>query len=251
MNRKQEMTEQKKPLTAEEKEQKKSELLQALVSSVATLSAGYVGSLFGLTGTGVGTVFGAVASVAIGKIYLQGLEKGRHSASRIQDRITQRRPRPDAPTVRIVQRMPSSDTRYFQGYLTGPPPSAAPAPAPWYRKPKRLALAVGAPVVLAFAVFTVIELALGHPISGGDNGTTLSALVGQPTQVSRRPTTTEHTTERTTTPSWTPTTITSSTPTETTTESTPTDTSTTESAPTSTTTSPQTTSPTYGITISG
>jgi hypothetical protein len=142
---------------------------QLMATALAAITAAFLGSFIGITGTIVGAGIASVISSVASALYQKSLERTRH---RVRSTVSQvrTRTRVDRPTGTEPAGVEVSS------------PSAAPSAD---RKRLRWALVVGLTVlafVVGMGVVTGIELLRGGPISGGDNGTTVGGLLGQPTQ---------------------------------------------------------------------
>jgi hypothetical protein len=191
-------------------------LSQLIAAALAAITAAFLGSRLGVAGTVVGAGVASIVSTVAGALYQHSLDRTSHTVrSRVGPARTDDPAEPAAEDTVLVQ-----------------PPVAR-------RRRPRWVVAV-ALTVLAFVIgmgaVTGVELLKNGPLSGGDNGTTVGSLFGQPTQ--RTTSTTPPTPSTTTTPpTTTQPTTTAPTTTPTTTTAPPTSTTTTI-APPSLTTSP-------------
>jgi hypothetical protein len=188
-------------------------LSQLIAAALAAITAAFLGSRLGVAGTVVGAGVASIVSTVAGALYQHSLDR---TSRTVRSRVGPART--DDPAA--------EDTVLVQ------PPIAR------RRRPRWVVAA--ALTVLAFVIgmgaVTGVELLKNGPLSGGDNGTTVGSLFGQPTQ--RTTSTTPPTPSTTTTaPTTTQPATTAPTTTPTTTTAPPTSTTTT-TAPPSLTTSP-------------
>jgi hypothetical protein len=203
----------------EEKTERKPDikLSQLIAAALAAITAAFLGSRLGVAGTVIGAGVASIVSTVAGALYQHSLDRTGHS---VRSRVTQARTgqldNPADPVASTVE----------ETVLVRPPT------APRRRPRWGVAAALTALVfVIGMGAVTGVELLKNGPISGGDNGTTIGSLFGQPTQRST-----------TTPPPTTPSPSTTTTPPTTTAPPTTTPTTTTTTPPTSTTT-PTTTAP--------
>ncbi|HEY3606895.1 MAG TPA: hypothetical protein VGL06_05310 [Pseudonocardiaceae bacterium] len=192
-------------------------LSQLIATALAAITAAFLGSRLGTAGTVIGAGVASIVSTVAGALYQHSLDRTSRSVrSRVGPARTDDPAAPDA----------TDDTVSVPG-------------RPAARRPRWIvAVALTAlAFVIGMGAVTGVELLRNGPISGGDNGTTVGSLFGQPTR--RAPSTStppSTTTSSTTTPS---TTTTTAPPT-----TVPTTTPTTTTAPPTSTTAPTTTAPT-------
>jgi hypothetical protein len=190
-------------------------LSQLIATALAAITAAFLGSRLGTAGTVIGAGVASIVSTVAGALYQHSLDRTSRS---VRSRVGPARPDdPAAPDA-------TDDT----------------VPArPVARRPRWVvAVAVTAlAFVIGMGAVTGVELLKNGPISGGDNGTTVGSLFGQPTQRTTStwtpPPTTTRSTTTTTVP---PTTVPTTTPTTTTAPPTSTTTPTTTAPPLPTTT---------------
>lgn len=145
----------------------KSKTIQLIASSVAAVAAAFVGSRLGVAGTAIGAGLGSAVTMGVSSLTESGLSR---TSVKLKRRFeSENSEQEDAPTVLMRPVMTTRRTRF-----------------PW-----RWGLA-GAAVafVVGMGILTVIELGLGRPVSGGNEGTTLTGLVGAPTSHHTAPPTT-------------------------------------------------------------
>src|SRR5882724_6879578 len=178
-------------------------LSQLIAAALAAITAAFLGSRLGVAGTVIGAGVASIVSTVAGALYQHSLDRtSRTVLSRVGHARTD-----SAEDAELVQ----------------PPATRARRPR-WVVAVALTALAF----VIGMGAVTGVELLKNGPISGGDNGTTIGSLFGQPTQRST-----------TTPPATTPPPSTTTTPPTTTAP--PTTTPTTTPAPTTTTTPPTST----------
>lgn len=228
-------------------------LSRLAATALAAITAAFLGSSLGTAGTVIGAGVASLVSTVAAALYQQSLDR---TGNRVRSRVTQSRaPAPTSTAHTQADPAPIEPVPTESGPIESVPTESGPisltpiepAPtesAPIERTPRRLRVRTAAALtalafVVGMAVVTSYELLTHGPISGGDNGTTISSLFGQPT-ANHPPThpTTTPTQPSTTTPpptSQPPTTTpTPLTPTPTTTEPTPTTSPTTTAPPTTT-----------------
>jgi hypothetical protein len=192
-------------------------LSQLIAAALAAITAAFLGSRLGTAGTVIGAGVASLVSTVAGALYQHSLDR---TSRTVRSRVGHARP--DDPAVPAS----ADDTGLVQ-----PPVTRA-------RRPRWVVVVALTAVafVIGMGAVTGVELLKNGPISGGDNGTTVGSLFGQPTRSTSTapPTTTPSTTTTTTQPT---TTIPTTTPTTTTAPPTSTTTPTT-TAPPSLTTSP-------------
>jgi hypothetical protein len=193
-------------------------LSQLIATALAAITAAFLGSRLGTAGTIIGAGLASTVSTVAGALYQHSLDR---TSNRVRAKVT--KAKLDEPTDR--------------------PPATPRHRITWRTASMITVLAFG----IGMAAVTGVELLKHGPISGGDNGTTIGSLFGQPTDHPRShpPTTQPDPPTSTTAPTTTPTTTRP--PTTTTTPS-PT---TTTSPPTGTTTPPTTTTTTSGRLTAG
>lgn len=164
-------------------ETKTSKVPAIAATSLAGLTSALIGSFFGVAGTAVGLAIGSLISGLAAEYYERWIRKV-HTT--LHDRLIKKdSPAPSSRDVKITEKRKDGYTQYFTGVLLDEQPQEI--KKKWNLK---WALAI---MVVTFIVglssITLIEFAKGSPISGGNNGTTLSGLLGSPTQTKTRPTT--------------------------------------------------------------
>jgi hypothetical protein len=177
---------------------------QLLATALAAVTAAFLGSFIGTAGTIVGAGLASVVTTASGALYQHSLDRTRSRLRSKQD-----------PATQATQPM----------HPVSPPAT----PVRDTRRWRAAALLTTLAFVLGIGAVTGFELLKGGPISGGNNGTTVGSLFGQPT---------EHPTTSTTPP---PATSTTPAPTTSNAPATTTQPPTTTTAPPTTTTAPPTT----------
>lgn len=185
---------------ADKTEKKASKLPEIAATSLATLTSALVGSLFGIAGTMVGLAFGSLISGLATEIYKHWFTKAHDS---LKNRLTKKdaSAAPSPRDIRITERRADGYTGYFSGVLQEAPPKKTSQDF-LKRLNWKWAIAVTAiTFVVGFGSISLIEVAKGSPISGGNSGTTISGLLGNSTQTpttTHRPTETDTSTETTT-----------------------------------------------------
>jgi hypothetical protein len=199
-------------------------LSQLIATALAAITAAFLGSRLGVAGTVIGAGVASIVSTVAGALYQHSLDRtSRTVRSRVSQARTGELDNPAAPTSSTVE----------ETVLIRPPAAARRRPR-WGVAVALTALAF----VIGMGAVTGVELLKNGPISGGDNGTTIGSLFGQPTQRSTPtppPTTTPPPPTTTTAP---PTTSQTTAPTTTTAPPTSTTIPTTTTAPSSPTTQP-------------
>jgi hypothetical protein len=195
-------------------------LSQLIATALAAITAAFLGSRLGVAGTVIGAGVASIVSTVAGALYQHSLDR---TSSRVRSFRTGELDDPAAPTSSTVE-----ETVLIR------PPSAPRRRPRWGVAVALTALAF----VIGMGAVTGVELIKNGPISGGDNGTTIGSLFGQPTErvTSTPPTTTTPPPPTTTTVP--PTTSQTTTPTTTTPPPTSTTAPTTTTAPPSSTTQP-------------
>jgi hypothetical protein len=164
-------------------------LSQLIAAALAAITAAFLGSRLGVAGTVVGAGVASIVSTVAGALYQHSLDRTTHT---VRSRVGQAR----------------TDEPAAEGTVLVEPPVARPRRPRWV---VAVALTVLA-FVIGMGAVTGVELLKNGPISGGDNGTTVGSLFGQPTQRSTPPPTTTvtptTTAPTTTVPTTTPTTTT-------------------------------------------
>jgi hypothetical protein len=145
---------------------------QIVASSIGAIGAAYVGSRFGIAGTTLGAGVASVVAMGGSTLAQRSLERTHRT---LTSRLRQSSADPaDAPTERLRAEDLSRARTTPQ------------------RQPRRLTwkwAAIGAAGIFlgTLGVLTVLELGLGHPLSGGNEGTTLSGYLGHPTSHPQAP----------------------------------------------------------------
>jgi hypothetical protein len=148
---------------------------QLLATALASVTAAVLGSFIGTAGTIVGAGLASVITTGSGAIYQRSLDRTR---SRLRTNTSQARLAAQVTEpMRPVQR--GVATRTTQLIRPVGPPSK---PARGLRNWRSAALLTTLAFVLGIGAVTGFELLKGGPISGGDNGTTVGSLFGQPTE---------------------------------------------------------------------
>lgn len=159
---------------------------QLVATGLAAVTAAFLGSFIGTTGTVVGAGLASVVTSVSTTVYQRYLDRTR---TRVRTTVSQvRRVRPVTPSqqqrqppveemVRFTGELPALDTP------TQPlaPADRPPAPARRIRWPI-VAAVTALMFLLGIGTVTGVELLKGGPISGGDNGTSVGHLFGQPTE---------------------------------------------------------------------
>jgi hypothetical protein len=191
-------------------------LSQLIAAALAAITAAFLGSRLGVAGTVIGAGVASIVSTVAGALYQHSLDRTSRS---VRSRVTQAR------TGQLDNPADPVSSTVEETVLVRPPT------APRRRPRWGVAAALTALVfVIGMGAVTGVELLKNGPISGGDNGTTIGSLFGQPTLRSTTtppPTTAPSTTTTTTQP----------------TTTVPTTTPTTTTAPPTSTTTPTTTAP--------
>lgn len=148
--------------------------LEVAAGALAAVTGGFVGSRLGVTGTAIGAGIVSVISSIGAVVYEYSLERTSRS---VLSRLPASRRLPGWQTARAQ----GSDGA---GLPRQPPqPTRTPIRLPGTTR-RRAALVIGLPTslfALALAVVTGVEVLRGGPLSGGDSGTTVGSLFGQPT----------------------------------------------------------------------
>jgi hypothetical protein len=166
-------------------EENKSKVPQIVAGSLAVFTSALVGSLFGVAGTTVGLAFGSLVSGLAAEIYERPLTKAHNTLKSKLKKKDESAP-PSSHDVKITEKSKYGDTRFFTGVLIDEPPK------PHRKFNAQWAIIVAVlTFVIGFGSITIIEFAKGSPISGGNSGTTLSGLLGNPIKT-KPETTTEH-----------------------------------------------------------
>jgi hypothetical protein len=162
-------------------DKKDSQAVKVAAGSLAALTAAWIGSRLGVVGTIAGAGIAAAATSGTTAIYEHSLSK---AASKARDlRASRFRPKAgseDTVPIRIADLAVGAVKK---------------------RQPRwRWAAIGGAVFAISIVVLTLIEAGVGHPISGGNQGTTLTGFLGgrttgpKPTSRHRTPSTPEITT---------------------------------------------------------
>lgn len=157
---------------------------QLIATALAAVTAAFLGSFIGTAGTVIGAGLASVITTVASSLYQHSLDrtrsKVRSTVSQVrQQRDTSRTKHPaapaeadaDAPTVRL-EPLTRQGKRIRWGLVTG---------------------ITAAMFLVGIGVVTGVELLHGGPLSGGDNGTSVGHLFGQPTDRDPAPTTTNPT----------------------------------------------------------
>lgn len=185
-------------MITESKEAKKSKVPTIVATAFAGLTAGYLGSFFGVTGTTVGLAFGSLVSGLSAELYEHYFSKAHDS---LKNRLTKKSASaaPSPRDIRITEKRADGYTGYFSGVLMEVPPKKTDF---LKRLNWKWAVAIATlTFIIGFGSISLIEVAKGSPISGGNSGTTISGLLGNSTQTTtttHRPTETDTWTETTT-----------------------------------------------------
>jgi hypothetical protein len=142
---------------------------QIAASSVTAIAAAYIGSRFGLTGTAIGAGIASVVTMGGPTLVQRSLERTHRT---LKTRITTKHKvgsAADAPTVRLrvddLVEASQAKERLPRRRLT------------W----KWAVIGAASVFVIALGLLSFVELGIGHPLSGGNEGTTLTGLVGAAT----------------------------------------------------------------------
>ena len=222
-------------------------LTQVLAGALAAVTTTFALSYLGVLGTIAGAALASILSVVGNHYYLRSIERTRHHVRQLPQRYPPRRGRAaGAPTVAL------GSTAVGAPAPAEPDPSGEGAPAGEYpprRDRRALLLSVAAVFLVILAAVTVLELALGKPLTAllrNEQGSGTSVFGGAPAvQPTSTPATsdpaptTSSTAPTTTTTTTTPTSVaTEPPPVSTTTATPPATTAATEPAPTESPTTP-------------
>ncbi len=136
-------------------------LSQLIATALAAITAAFLGSRLGTAGTVIGAGVASIVSTVAGALYQHSLDRTSRS---VRSRVgPARTDDPDAPSADDTVSVPDR---------------------PVARRPRWVvAVALTAlAFVIGMGAVTGVELLKNGPISGGDNGTTVGSLFGQPTQ---------------------------------------------------------------------
>lgn len=134
--------------------EEKSKTIQLVASSVAAVAAAFVGSRLGVVGTAMGAGLGSAVTMGVSSLTEGGLSR---TSVKLRRRLTAHEKAEDAPTV-LIRPVLTTKRRPF--------------PMKW------AIIGAASAFVVAMGLLTVVELGLGRPVSGGNEGTTLTGLVG-------------------------------------------------------------------------
>lgn len=144
-------------------EKKDSQTVKIIAGSIAALGAAWLGSFLGVAGTVAGAGVAAAASSVISAISEHSLTKAQQRARDLKARSV-KRPLKGDPEATVPLRISE--------LAVGPKPVRRPIPR-W-----KWVAASGAVFAIAMVALTLVEVGVGHPISGGNQGTTLTGFLG-------------------------------------------------------------------------
>lgn len=185
--------------------------VQVAASGLSAVTAALAASFFGVGGTIAGAAFGSIISTVAGALYSHSLDTAQQRLRQTGSILVQRVP---VGVARQPTAIPQAALRQQAGGeqeelttvamdvpVVAPKPEAQGVPREGPPRWRRPALLIGAiclaGFVLAMGVITLTEAFLGHPVSGGSGGTSVSTLVDGDNRAST-PTTTVTTTPSTT-----------------------------------------------------
>jgi hypothetical protein len=155
-------------------------LPQLAGGALASVTTAVVASRLGVTGTVLGAAFGSVVSTIGAAIYGHSIERAQVRVVSTGERLARARAAEPGRTRPIG---PSEPSEPRVQATVAPPPGPADLP----RRPRRQrssrgwrpwAITAGVLFVAAMLTITVLELALGHPVSGSkESGTTVTRVV--------------------------------------------------------------------------
>jgi hypothetical protein len=182
-------------------------LPQVAGGALAAVTAALAASRLGVTGTIVGAAFGSVTSTVAGAMYTQSLHRAQTRVTVTRQRLVrstaQDRSDPSAlPTdlddeAQVVAEsvsvtapegaepdslpggLTAADRTSSTSPTTSPTTSSTTDERDRSRRPIKWALVVGAAAVIfviAMVLISVLETAIGRPVSGGTSGTTISRI---------------------------------------------------------------------------
>lgn len=155
-------------------DEKKSESIKVAASSAAAIAAAFIGSRFGVSGTILGAGITSVVSMGGTTVVQHSLER---TQVKLKRRLAAGKTRPDGtqepPTI-VMAPVVVDRPLAQQGHRFG-----------W----KWALTGIAAVFLITMGILTVVELGTGKPISGGNEGTTLTGLFGSPTSHKVVPTT--------------------------------------------------------------
>lgn len=217
---------------------KKFKPVPVLAGGLAAITAAFLGAHLGVAGTITGAGLASIVTTGGAALYEHSLEK---TGKTLRQKLTKKKTLEKDRVTVVIKQADASQTTY-NGYYD--PPTVPDLKRPKLRRLPWPKIAIG--ILLSFALgmgmITTVELVKGAPISGGNNGTTVTGLLGQSTSTSRTtpdndtsttrlPNTTTATTSLSQTPTTTSSRTSATTTTPTTTQSTPTTTPTTTTIP--------------------
>jgi len=191
-------------------------LPQVAGGALAAVTAALAASRLGVTGTVLGAAFGSVISTVGGALYTHSIHRAHQRVTVTRQRLVrspaQDRADPSAlPTelddgAQVVAESvtvvgpDAGDSTISASPTTRPTSSVPPASPPGSDperagRPIRWALVIGAAAVVfavAMLAINVLEAVLGHPVSGGTSGTTITQIGGGSAPVAPTPTESTH-----------------------------------------------------------
>jgi hypothetical protein len=168
---------------------------QVLASALAAVTAAFLGSTLGVAGTVIGAGVASLVSTIGSAVYQRSLDR---TGTTLRSKVVEVRRHgrsPDAaasaaPNTAAKPAVAARAEGEPEGASAGEPQTrqteltAAPHRQPWWRRGRALVLLTASAFVLGMGVVTAVEMVQGGPISGGDAGTTVGHLFGQPTRQS-------------------------------------------------------------------
>lgn len=175
-------------------------LTQLVATALASVTAAFVGSLMGTAGTVIGAGLASVITMFAATLYQRSLDRTRSVVRRVGTLRTargttvatgDREPKPGpVPTAGSGRAADSEAETVFHspvGTLADPENTDGALespPATRRRGPNRVLVSVlsAAAFLLGIGAVTGVELLHGGPLSGGNTGTSVGSIFGQPTQ---------------------------------------------------------------------
>jgi hypothetical protein len=155
---------------------------QLIATALAAVTAAFLGSFIGTAGTVIGAGLASVITSVASGLYQRSLDRTR---SKVRSTVSQVRQQRD--TSRTPH--PSADSSPAEALADAPTVRLGPVPPKRRVRWPLVAGVTAAMFLVGIGAVTGVELLHGSPLSGGNTGTSVGHLFGQPTDRDPAPTT--------------------------------------------------------------